>query len=151
MNEEELSRDDGDKFPPPPLLDFFDFFTEEVDDFVVFLGVWTFSTLEFSPLGSLPLLVAGCRGDFCLGDSGLFAIVLEVIVASAESGDDGNGCSNGAAAVVVEEDFLSEFRLSKRGLRLQFGCRTGRPLMWDKVGLPRGLDLEEHILDGLGI
>ena len=71
MREEEYFNEEDDEFsaesvtcPPPPLLDFLDFFFEVTEDFVVLLGVTTFSTLEFNPLGSFPLLVAGCRGDF---------------------------------------------------------------------------------------
>lgn len=135
MREEEYFNEEDDKFSAefvtfPPLLDFLDFFTEVTDDFVVLLGVTTLSTLEFNPLGSFPLLVAGCRGDFSLGDAGgvvvtealilglLFPPVLLVIVAPAGA-DDGNGC-NGVLEEFVE-DFFRELRLSKRGVRLQFG------------------------------
>ena len=135
-----------------PALHFFVFFGE-LEDLVVPRGVNTFSRLEFNPLGSFPLLSAGCLGDFKLGEAGgvnegLVLVVLIIVVGGG--GDAGSG-----EVGDFGEIFLNEWCLSRLGIRLQVGWRAGRPLIWALDGVISipwcSLDLEEHILNAFGL
>ena len=82
-------------------------------------GVNTFSRLEFNPLGSLPLLSAGCLGDFDLGEAGGVdeGLVLLVLMIVAGGGGDG-GCG---VLGDFGEIFLNEWWRSKLGIRFPVG------------------------------
>ena len=61
----------------------------------MFLGLTTFSELEFNALGSLPRLIDAGRGDFEFGDKGgineVLALLPLTIVALVAGGVDASG------------------------------------------------------------
>jgi hypothetical protein len=93
-------------------LKLFDFFLSKVGVFVVFLGITTFSELEFKLLASLPLLIAGNLGDFDIGDKGGEALL--VLLEKVGGGGGGGGGDFGAV-------FFRELRLSSVETKLHVG------------------------------
>ena len=103
---------------------------------MVFLGVTTFSELEFNALGSLPRLIAAGRGEFEFVDKGgvneAIALLPLRIVALDAGGVDASGTEGGGDRGGI---FFNELRRSRLGTRLQVGCRTGRPLILATAGV----------------